>query len=107
MAEVTPRHRRIMILADYGEESLNLKNVRDWIETGVGGSPPWDRTAQALADIEAEALASKPMLYEAHGHHVLGPPGDGKDLHCLLCDLIHTIGDHDATCVTEHAWRRQ
>lgn len=65
MAEVTPRHRRIMILADYGEESLNLKNVRDWIETGVGGSPPWDRAAQALADIEAKALTEIDHLERA------------------------------------------
>lgn len=65
MAEVTTRHRRIMIVADYGEEALNLKSVRDWVETGVdSGAPPWDRMAQALADIEAEALATRASAVE-------------------------------------------
>jgi hypothetical protein len=98
VADVTARHRRIAIIAEYTETALNLVTIREWVETGLEGQPPWDRSAQALADIEAEALASKPTLYEAHGIVVAGPPGDANGTGCLLCDMTQTIGDHDPNC---------
>lgn len=87
-------------------DGATIEDAEEVFTDGTTGTCMWF-VAVALAELEAEALASKPMLYEAHGTYVLGPPGDAKGTGCLLCDMIQTIGEHDEACVTEHAWRRQ
>jgi len=60
MAEVTKRHRELIIVAEYGSvDGLALMHAKRFVNApSVDAHPLWMRLAQALADIEAEALAA-------------------------------------------------
>jgi hypothetical protein len=59
--EVTRRHRELAYEADRGFTPAPAgSKAENWVETGEGHYLHWNRFAQALADIEAAALAALP-----------------------------------------------
>jgi hypothetical protein len=107
-AAVTRRHRDLVVRA-LQPSRVHRTSLIQWLESGedqglmlesirAEDTDALNRMAQALADIEAETLASKPMLYEAHGKIITGPPGNTTGTGCLLCDMVQTIGPHDPEC---------
>lgn len=107
-AEVTKRHRELAVKAmipgcpvsSLEQLWIDGKRPLRWPEGDANRYAHFQQMAQSLADIEAEALASKPQIFEAHGVYVSGPPGDAKGSGCLLCDMIETVGPHAPDCVT-------
>ncbi len=85
MAEVTKRHRELAICTYWAQRDYReIHNGADYVDRGDprGIDPRILRQSQALADIEAEALAAAPQPVKAFAQSILH--GDEKHRAWLL-----------------------